>query len=1317
VVSARLETPLDEVLTQMDEKHLSCMVAVESGKACGIFTERDVARLLASDVDLDALTLGEVMTSPLMTMCVDDSMLDAVLMMRKYGFRRVVIVDEQQQPVGIVTQFDVIRGMESKSIHHFQTLYDQMEGQLVVEKMELERIVGASPAVLYRSEWRSQDQGFVSTYISSSVTPTLGYERHECLQPGWWLSHVHPDDARLVEAGLKKLLESGEIEYTYRFANIAGDYRWIRDHACLNKGGSGKPDEVIGSWLDITESRQRDQQVYENEEMYRSLVEQAFDGIVIITADGLVAFANKACADAWGGTPDEIIGKSYTDIVHPDERQAITLRFRQRMDGNGPKKPYETRLIRKNGDVAWVEMSGRLITWQGEPADLLTLHEISERKEREQELLRMQAIIDQAEDCIYATDLEGRYVLLNQASERLLKKTREELVGHPFAPFVALEHLQLVKEMMQKKLLGEVDLSTYELDIIDAEGGRHTMENNSSLVTDSDGRAVAVQGMLRDISQRKHREALLARQQRQLAVLAEAGKTINETLDEQQIGRKLVDFARKLVDCESGAVGFYRERQMVFTEYSKGKKHQSICYKFPSGYGVPGHVMQTGKPYVSHDALHDEHVIAAIQQELGFIRLVDVPIVDAGGKLLGCFEMHDRLDGQNFDDQDLEMLLSLSGIVAGALVNAQLLDMQRQNQQALAQAAMRMRTVLDADFDAVIVHQDFKVVFVNRAALKMFSFTEEQQALGVDVIDFVDERFKQVTIKIANRVLRTNRPVGLMEFCAYNVKQNTSFPIEIASAPIPWQGKQAVVSIVRDISQRKQVEAEMRLLESAVGSVNESIIITDAGGTIVYVNSSFTRNTGFDADDAIGKTPAILNSKQQSRGFYEQFWRTIKQGKPWSGRILDRRKDGTIFPVYLSVAPIINAQGIITHYVAVHEDLTQAETMQKKMMQAQKMEAVGTMVGGLAHDFNNMLASIVGNFYLIRRQYPDDEKLQQRILSMEDATRHGANLIRQMLTFARKDHPEMHAMQLSSFIKEAHKLAEAAMPENIYLALRISDSDGVCIKADATQLQQILLNLITNAQHAVEDAMGNEGRGKITIEIDCQPPPDRLLQENPEMISDSGWCCIRCVDNGSGIKPDDLEHVFEPFFTTKGVGKGTGLGMAMVYGAVQNHRGLIDIDSTPGEGTTISIWFPQQREKVADVVGAEEADFDGGGRTVLLVDDEDGLRKVLAEVLEHNGFAVLQACDGEQAVQLFRAQYDQIAIVLMDVVMPNKGGVAAAQEIRQMDAHVPIIFQTGYGEQTQLDAADSITHSAALQKPVLIPEMLRTIMAHIQGSH
>ncbi|PJA32235.1 MAG: hybrid sensor histidine kinase/response regulator [Zetaproteobacteria bacterium CG_4_9_14_3_um_filter_53_7] len=514
-----------------------------------------------------------------------------------------------------------------------------------------------------------------------------------------------------------------------------------------------------------------------------------------------------------------------------------------------------------------------------------------------------------------------------------------------------------------------------------------------------------------------------------------------------------------------------------------------------------------------------------------------------------------------------------------------------------------------------------------------------------------------------------------------------------------------------DITERLHSEEQMRLLESAVASVNESIIITNAEGVIEYVNPGFSRNTGYAAEDAIGNTPAMLNSKQQTQGFYEQFWQTIKGGSPWSGRILDRKKNGTIFPVHLSVAPIFAKNGEITHFVAVHEDLTEAEALQKKMMMSQKMEAVGTMVGGVAHDFNNLLASIVGNLYLMRKRFQDDEKTVSRIKGMESSVQHGAQLIQQMLTFARKDRTEMHAMDLAGFIKEAYKLAHAGIPENISFRLDYAPGEDFWIKGDATQLQQVLLNLVTNARHAVKDSEKPEIEMKLEIVA-----PDALMRARfAEMADESEWCCLSCSDNGCGMNHQLVERIFEPFFTTKTVGEGTGLGLAMVYGAVQNHKGIIDVQSVPGEGTRFSVYLPLHKTQAARVVSQDDAEVDGKGMTILLVDDEEGLRHVLADVLRHNSFMVLQASDGEQAVEMFEKHEADIKLVLMDVVMPNKGGVVAAREIRQINATVPIIFQTGYGEQTQLQAAASISNSDSLQKPVQVPVLMKLILSKIDG--
>jgi len=514
-------------------------------------------------------------------------------------------------------------------------------------------------------------------------------------------------------------------------------------------------------------------------------------------------------------------------------------------------------------------------------------------------------------------------------------------------------------------------------------------------------------------------------------------------------------------------------------------------------------------------------------------------------------------------------------------------------------------------------------------------------------------------------------------------------------------------------AEHKQQQAQLCLLENAVASVNESIIITDSQGVIVYVNPSFTRNMGFSADDAMGNTPAMLNSKQQPKAFYEQFWHTIKDGEAWAGRILNRKKDGTIFPTYLSVAPILNPDGGgISHFVAVYKDLSETESLQKQMVQAQKMEAVGTMAGGIAHDFNNLLAGLLGNMYLLRKHDQENEELAQRTQSMEAIIQHGAKMIQQMLTFARKDFTEKHDLDLRAFLKEAQKLAAASLPENIAFSFDYPGDEETWVQGDATELQQVLLNLVINARHAV-DGLPDPS---ICVELNHDAPGPKLIAEHQDVSGGGDWCCIRCTDNGCGMSPETQEHIFDPFFTTRGLGVGTGLGLAMVYGAVQNHRGIIDVRSIESEGTTFCIYLPRHKAGKVLLADSDDVHIDGQGKGILIVDDEECLREVLAEVLKNNGFKVWQASDGELATDDYRRSGKRIDLVLMDVVMPNKGGVAAAAEIRAMDADVPIIFQTGYGEDTQMEAARSILHSESMHKPVNIPKLLRMIAGKL-GLH
>jgi len=522
-----------------------------------------------------------------------------------------------------------------------------------------------------------------------------------------------------------------------------------------------------------------------------------------------------------------------------------------------------------------------------------------------------------------------------------------------------------------------------------------------------------------------------------------------------------------------------------------------------------------------------------------------------------------------------------------------------------------------------------------------------------------------------------------------------------------------VENITEKVSEHQPESLEPQLFEKAINTIQESIFITNSNGIIQYINQSFTRIMGYSRQEALGKTPAILNSHQQSKDFYQHLWQTLKSGQPWSGRIMNRHKDGTIFPVYMSITPMFNTQGEITNFVAVHEDLTHDEALQHKIMQAQKMEAVAIMVGGVAHDFNNLLATILGNLYLMRKKMQDDEKSMSRIQIMEKAVHHGASMIQQMLTFSRQDSPDMNTINMLVFLKEASKLAENSLPENIQFSLDYSPAlKDAYIQGNLQQLQQVILSLVNNAQDAVKHVKGP----KISLTLSQEDPSPEMLLNYTGTHKKGQWQCLRCEDNGCGIAQEFIDKIFDPFFTTKTVGEGTGLGLAMVYGAVQNHHGLLTAESELDIGTTLSIYIPNHKTSELQIIASNDVFELGKGQSILLVDDDEPLRNVLDEILKESGFKTLQASNGQEAVDVFTTEQNNIAVIIMDVVMPIMGGVAAAKKIRAINSSIPIIFQTGYGEQTELDAAVSIENCDTLRKPLQVHALLTKIEEKLELS-
>ncbi len=519
----------------------------------------------------------------------------------------------------------------------------------------------------------------------------------------------------------------------------------------------------------------------------------------------------------------------------------------------------------------------------------------------------------------------------------------------------------------------------------------------------------------------------------------------------------------------------------------------------------------------------------------------------------------------------------------------------------------------------------------------------------------------------------------------------------------------------RESISRYELEESLRLASEVVENTQDGVLITDLDGHIIKVNPAFCHVTGYSEAEVIGKTPAILQSGRQDAAFYRAMWRDIREKGRWSGKLWNRRKNGDIYPEHLSITTVYDRNGTPTHLVGVFSDISQQESLEEQLRQSSKMESIGTLVGGIAHDFNNMLAGLSGNLYLLGSKIGRDDPLYNRVEQMEAICSRASGMITQLLAFARKGVVDMHSLPLTSFLKEAVKLARVAIPESIHFRYSIP-IEQLVVRGDATQLQQVVMNLLNNARDELKETEDPE----IEVRLIRYEPDAAFLQRHSTRVrEDDCFACLIVRDNGSGMPTEVVSHIFDPFFTTKEEGEGTGLGMSMVYGAVQSHRGVIEVESLCNFGTEIRIYLPLEgggtlEESVSTerVVSAETPEC----RTILLVDDNISVRTSTTEVLEDMGYRVISADDGEEAWAIYGAhEPGSIALAILDVVMPHIDGLRLAAMIRARNPDQPIIFATGYDKERLFHGNDAgLSNIPVLSKPFRFDRLDRMIREEIE---
>ena len=650
-----------------------------------------------------------------------------------------------------------------------------------------------------------------------------------------------------------------------------------------------------------------------------------------------------------------------------------------------------------------------------------------------------------------------------------------------------------------------------------------------------------------------------------------------------------------------------------------------------------------------------------------------------------------------------EAFTMLPRTVASAIREWQLLQSHKRVEEALRESELKYRSVFENSVVGIShALKDGRLINANQAYAEMYGYSSPDEMMRK--VPYVGPCYANPDDR--KEVLRILGEKGIMEPREMAVVRHDGSKLTVLVAAREIRDTSGNLLFLQaehvDISARKLAEESHARLVTAVEQAAETILITDTNAVVLYANPAFEKTTGYTRDEIVGLTPRLLHSGKQNPEFYRQMWSVLGAGKVWRGRMVNKRKDGTLIEEDACISPVFDASGKIINYVGVKRDVSRELQLEQQFYQMQKMEAIGRLAGGVAHDFNNLLAVILMNASELRSESSNSPTQINGLDEIILAAERGANLTRQMLAFSHRQVMQMVELPLNEVIVNITKMLHRLIGEDITLHTHLS-SDKMLVQGDAGMIEQVLLNLAVNARDAMPEG------GQLFIDLDCSAVDSAAATLHKVNAGEFVRLTVR--DTGCGIAPEHLSHIFEPFFTTKDMGKGTGLGLSTVHGIVEQHHGWVEVESQVGQGTTFRVLLPRLlgTQKLKDK-SQSGVNVHGGSETILLVEDEHSLRMLALRILQQYGYRVLEAPHGNEALALWRQHHGEVDLLLTDVVMP--GGISGGKLAEQMLADKPelkVVFMSGYpGEMSErglhLDGGPKF-----LQKPFAPSKLAQTV--------
>jgi len=539
-------------------------------------------------------------------------------------------------------------------------------------------------------------------------------------------------------------------------------------------------------------------------------------------------------------------------------------------------------------------------------------------------------------------------------------------------------------------------------------------------------------------------------------------------------------------------------------------------------------------------------------------------------------------------------------------------------------------------------------------------------------------------IRLDNKTERWVHGIGRLEFDARD-------------QPVKMRGT------IQDITKRRASEQQLRHLSRAVEQSPAAIIITDAEGNMEYVNPKFTALTGYSSEESIGKNPRILKSGETSSETYKALWNTIKSGGEWRGEFHNRKKNGELFWESASISSITDERGKITHFLAVKEDISEHKRLNEQFLRAQRIENIGTLASGVAHDLNNILAPIMMASSMLSEDIPK-ETHDTLVTTIQEAAERGADIVKQVLTFARGVEGRKTTLRPELLVGQIMRILRETFPKSIAFSTSMP-KDLWSVSGDVTQLHQVLLNLCVNARDAMMPDGGTLAVSAENIEI------DENYAATAQDAKPGRFVVLKVIDSGCGIPPAIIDKIFDPFFTTKDPGKGTGLGLSTVMGIVRSHGGFVEVNSQKAGGSIFRVFIPAVVGGLTELPGDTELPPEpkGRGEAILMVDDEAEILTVAAVVLNKNGYKILTARDGIEALTVYVNNLADINLVLTDIMMPMMDGVNLTRALKKINPGVRIIAASGHAEESREKELITLGICAYLKKPFNNRQLLEAV--------